>query len=172
MKITDEAVEAAARALYFEEQNQSMGFDQWPDYDHPDNVGMPLYEENARAALAAALPHLTTQPADVSDEQVNAGAEALTAYHGEPNYPGEHHADARRVLTAAQPADVDRMVREAEERLVERIETRVAGEREKWADDARDGTPASKAFNAGLLTGLKKGAEIARSVRDEGGDES
>ena len=47
-------VEAAARALYEEERNESMGFDAWPEYDDPENVGRHIYEGHARAALIAA----------------------------------------------------------------------------------------------------------------------
>lgn len=51
---TEAQVEAAARALYAEERNESMGFDAWPEYDSPENIGRPIFEEHARAALLAA----------------------------------------------------------------------------------------------------------------------
>jgi len=51
---TEAQVEAAARALYAEERNESMGFNEWPEFDSPENVGRPIFEEHARAALLAA----------------------------------------------------------------------------------------------------------------------
>lgn len=51
--LSEEAVERAARALYAEDVNESMDTP-WPDYDSPQNLGRPLYEERARNALTAA----------------------------------------------------------------------------------------------------------------------
>lgn len=50
---TDREIEAAARALYDEDANEAVDV-QWPEYDSPENVGRPLYEERARNALLAA----------------------------------------------------------------------------------------------------------------------
>lgn len=49
---TDAEVEAAARALYAEDVNES--YIEWPAYDSPQNVGRDLYTERARNALSAA----------------------------------------------------------------------------------------------------------------------
>lgn len=64
-----------------------------------------------------------------------------------------------------QPADVDRMVREAEERLVDRIALRIMTAtlpEDVWA------RPNVKAW---FVEGVRLAAEVARSVRDEGGDD-
>lgn len=79
-------VEAAARALYEEERNESMGFDAWPEYDDPENVGRHIYEGHARAALIAA--HAVTadllpvpQADDGAIEDVVARAAAVIHEH-------------------------------------------------------------------------------------------
>ena len=55
----DKAVEAAARELFESEENTAMVA--YPEWDSPKNIGKPLYIEDARAAVTAALPHLTAQ---------------------------------------------------------------------------------------------------------------
>ena len=49
---SDAEVEAAARALYAEDVNES--YTEWPAYDSPQNIGRELYIERARNALSAA----------------------------------------------------------------------------------------------------------------------
>ena len=51
------ALEAAARELFKSEKNTAMV--EYPEWDSPKNIGKPLYIEDARAAVTAALPHLT-----------------------------------------------------------------------------------------------------------------
>lgn len=53
--LSDAVVERAARDLYLEDENDSMGFDEWPDWDTDDNVARHIWIKNARAALAAAV---------------------------------------------------------------------------------------------------------------------
>lgn len=47
----DAAITRMARELYLEDMNES--YDDWPEWESPENDTRPAYEERARAALAA-----------------------------------------------------------------------------------------------------------------------
>lgn len=61
-KLNPDALEAAAKELFLEDENTA--YVKYPEWDSPENVGKPVYIENARAAvsayLAAALPEVTS----------------------------------------------------------------------------------------------------------------
>lgn len=49
------AVERAARDLYYEEANDSDGFDAWPEWESHDNPTRDIWRQRVRSALTAAL---------------------------------------------------------------------------------------------------------------------
>lgn len=89
---TAEEIEAAARALYAEERNDSMGFDEWPDYDDADNLARPIFEEHALAALTAAYAVPDKGVADETLEKWRAASDA--ARRSEHHFPADCLAEA------------------------------------------------------------------------------
>lgn len=61
MKITDEAVEAAAEAIYYERQALNPGSPRWSHLAEGDESEKDWYRDEARSALVAALPFLSVE---------------------------------------------------------------------------------------------------------------
>jgi len=55
-EVTDEMIEAAAKELFEEDAN--VADVEWPEWDSEDNIGKPIYLDNARAALTAAFKEM------------------------------------------------------------------------------------------------------------------
>lgn len=51
--LPDDVIERAARELFLEDAN--VAYEEWPEWDSPENIGKPIYIENARAAFRAAF---------------------------------------------------------------------------------------------------------------------
>ncbi len=178
--VSEEAVEAALRSHMWDASDDSLCSCGWSPSEYwereealvnAENFDDPNPWEPIIVAFvehqAAALPHLTTQPTEVEAVDVVCAwcpkpARGM-AVHGDGlgvRYPscGEHGTEYEPSATT-QPADVDRMVREAEERLVERIEEATCTCTEGWLE-ASGGSHHPDCP-----------ARRARSVRDEGGEQ-
>lgn len=103
--LNPDALEEAAKELFLEDENTA--YVKYPEWDSPENVGKPVYIENARAAvsayLASAEPELAAR-AEQAEQAVQRVRElheeyVIYAWDGEVNFP-KLDANGQKVVLA------------------------------------------------------------------------